>query len=197
LIEAKLTGIKPIGLDASPFSRFMAQAKLDGLTIPLKPVKEACGDTKSVFEHFKKRAGNPLAGSKVRYYTPHEPADGALADEPLPFPYDPAFGRLPDGCESPAVYSFLLLAYLDSAGYSERSERKSPFEQFHAILERYYFVAEKIQSVLAGCESELSDVTAVQGDARKLPFESGSIDGILFSPPYSFAIDYLDNDSFH
>ena len=24
-----------------------------------------------------------------------------------------------------------------------------------------------------------------------------SVDGIIFSPPYSFAIDYLDNDAFH
>jgi DNA modification methylase len=26
---------------------------------------------------------------------------------------------------------------------------------------------------------------------------NGTIDGILFSPPYSFAIDYLGNDAFH
>jgi DNA modification methylase len=30
-----------------------------------------------------------------------------------------------------------------------------------------------------------------------LPLESNSVDGIIFSPPYSFAIDYVKNDSFH
>src|SRR5205085_2636580 len=104
---------------------------------------------------------------------------------------------MPDGCEAATVYTFLLLAYLDCAGYSERSERKSPYDQFHAILERYYFVIEKIQNVLGGFEAEMAEATALQGDARKMPLEGGSIDGVLFSPPYSFAIDYLENDSFH
>lgn len=197
LIEAKLMGINSVGLDASPFCRFMTQAKLDGLTIPLKPVKDACGVSKSVFEHFKKRAGQPAAGSKVRYLTAAVPSDDALRETAAPFAYDSAYGTLPDGCEVPPVYSFLLLAYLDSAGYSERSERKSPYDQFRAILDRYCFVAEKIQNVLAGFESEMADATALQGDARKLPLDDSSIDGILFSPPYSFAIDYLENDSFH
>jgi hypothetical protein len=91
----------------------------------------------------------------------------------------------------------LLLAYLDSAGYSERSERKAPYDQFHAILERYCFVVEKIQNVLVGFESEMAEATALHGDARRMPLDGESVDGVLFSPPYSFAIDYLENDSFH
>ena len=197
LIEAKLMGIKSVGLDASPFCRFMVQAKLDGLTVPLKPLHAACQESKAVFEHFRKRAGQPSAGSKVRYYTPTEPLNDALKDGAGPFTYDGNFGALPNGCEAEAVYRFLLLAYLDSAGYSERSERKTPYDQFHAILERYYFVVEKTQNVLGGFESEMAEATALQGDARKMPLDNESIDGVLFSPPYSFAIDYLENDSFH
>jgi DNA modification methylase len=37
----------------------------------------------------------------------------------------------------------------------------------------------------------------MQGDARSLPVKDASVDGIISSPPYSFAIDYLDNDAFH
>jgi SAM-dependent methyltransferase len=106
-------------------------------------------------------------------------------------------GKLPKGCDVEEVYNFLLLAYLDAAGYSERSNRKSPYDQFHSILERYLFVAEKIQHVLSGVETELADAKSLEGDARSLPLENGSIDGIVFSPPYSFAIDYLENDAFH
>jgi DNA modification methylase len=51
--------------------------------------------------------------------------------------------------------------------------------------------------VLSGTESELAEATALEGDARALPLADESVDGILFSPPYSFAIDYLENDSFH
>ncbi|MGD0614400.1 MAG: DNA methyltransferase [Verrucomicrobiota bacterium] len=197
LIEAKLMGIKSIGLDASPFCRFMVQAKLDGLTIPLKPLQTACRESRSVFEHFKKRAGPAKTGSKALYYVPTGSVDGAFMDGSCPFRYDPSFGVLPGECEAAVVYSFLLLAYLDSAGYSERSERKAPYDQFHAILERYCFVAEKIQNVVGGFESEMAEASALQGDARKLPLDDGSVDGVLFSPPYSFAIDYLENDSFH
>jgi SAM-dependent methyltransferase len=197
LIEAKLMGIKSVGLDTSPFCRFMVQAKLDGLSVPLGPLKTACKESRSVFEHFKKRAGQPVIGSKVRYSVPGSALDGAFRDGASPFTHDGSFGALPAGCEEGAVYRFLLLAYLDGAGYSERSDRKSPYDQFHAILERYYFVVEKIQNVLGGFESELAEATALEGDARKLPLGDSSVDGVLFSPPYSFAIDYLENDSFH
>ena len=197
LIEAKLMGIKSVGLDASPFCQLMVQAKLDGLTIPLEPVAAACRESKAAFEHFKKRAGQPDIGSKARYCARPELFDGAFQDASCPFAYDGSFGPLPAGCEAAAVYGFLLLAYLDSAGYSERSDRKAPYDQFHAILKRYHFAAEKIQNVLNGFEAEMADATALRGDARKLPIRDSSVDGVLFSPPYSFAIDYLENDSFH
>lgn len=198
LIEARLMGIKSIGLDASPFCRFMTQAKIDGLTVPLEPVRVALRNCRPVFEYFRSRAGHPIPGSKMEA----EMKTGGLYDVVLEGrgKHESNLGTpgyLPEGCEDEHVHNFLLLAYLDSAGYSERSNRRSPYDQFRAILERYLFVAEKIQRVLAGAESELAEATALEGDARSLPIENASIDGVLFSPPYSFAIDYLENDSFH
>ena len=70
--------------------------------------------------------------------------------------------------ETSDTYNFLLLAYLDSAGYSERSGRKAPLDQFKAILERYLFVVEKIQNVLKGMESDLAEAVVLEGDARAL-----------------------------
>lgn len=195
LIEACLMGIRSVGVDASPFCRFMTQAKLDGLTIPLQPVRTALKDSKAVYDYFKALAGEPKKASKQR----SKPYTGdlfSLMEARAPYG-SKSKGNLPAGCQAPKVYNFLLLAYLDSAGYSERSDRKSPYEQFRAIFERYLFVAEKIQRVLAGTESELAEAKAVEGDARSLPLPSSSVDGIIFSPPYSFAIDYLENDSFH
>jgi len=197
LIEAKLMGIRSIGVDASPFCRFMTQVKLDALTIPLSPVRAASGNCKSVYEHFKALAGQPKRGSKMRIGEIPEDLFSAMETRGNYEPRPMKNGRLPKGCEVKGVYNFLLLAYLDSAGYSERSNRKSPYEQFRAILERYLFVAEKIQRVLVGAEEELAEATPLEGDARCLLLQDSSIDGILFSPPYSFAIDYLENDSFH
>ncbi len=71
-----------------------------------------------------------------------EPAYGELFSlmEPMAdyVPVPVGDNKLPEGCEAKEVYNFLLLAYLDSAGYSERSNRKSPYDQFKAILERYF-----------------------------------------------------------
>jgi SAM-dependent methyltransferase len=198
LIEAKLMGIKSIGIDASPFCRFMVQAKLDALTMPLAPVRNALKDSKSVFKYFKELVGQPKQSNRIPYedYAAITLFSGINQKAKLKEDFSNKT-KLPAGCKTEEVYNFLLLAYLDGAGYAERSNRKSPYEQFHSILERYLFVAEKIQHVLSGVETELADARSLEGDARCLPLEEASIDGIVFSPPYSFAIDYLENDAFH
>lgn len=192
LIEATLMGINSIGVDASPFCRFMTQAKLDGLRVPLASVELALQDAESVFDHYTRMAGHPSQGiaqkktSQLKLELDGRPKSRAKANKALS-------GIL----DTEAVRNFLLLAFLDSAGYSVRSQRRAPFEQFRAILERYLFVASKIQGVLSGVESELGRSTALEGDARKLSLQDNQVDAILFSPPYSFAIDYIANDAFH
>lgn len=196
-VEAALMGINFVGVDASPFCRFMAQTKFDALTMSLTRVKGALNNYEEIFNYFQKQVGKPAPGSKVR---PRYPARGYMAVMEPAAEYVTSGDRKPlskADHETANTYAFLLLAYLDSAGYAERSGRKSPLEQFRAVLERYVFVAEKIQSVLGGVESDLGSGEILEGDARDLPFDAESIDGIVFSPPYSFAIDYLANDSFH
>jgi len=193
LIEARLMGIHSYGIDASPFCRFMAQAKIDGMRVPLAPVRAALANYEAVFEYFSAMAGHPVGsdsgklGSSATLFAAAEAETARTA----------GLTHRPEGLENEVVYGFLLLAYLDSAGYAARSSRKPPLEQFRAILERYLFVAEKIQLVLADAESELGEAKPLEGDARELQFEKASLDGIVFSPPYSFAIDYLENDAFH
>lgn len=197
LVEACLMGIRSIGVDASPFCRFMTQTKIDALTMSLSRSRKALSNYEEVFAYFQKQVGKPARGTKTRknrksngFVSVMEPAAEYVTKKDR--------GRLTGKARETAdTYNFLLLAYLDSAGYSERSGRRSPLEQFKAILERYLFVAEKIQNVLKGVESDIAHAEALEGDARALQMEDGSVDGIIFSPPYSFAIDYLKNDSFH
>lgn len=196
-IEASLMGIKSIGVDASPFCRFMSQVKYNALTIHQKPLDLALNNANEIFELYARFAGAPVPGSKSR--------NGALRKEFIGVNESKAkfksdqMRHFIDLIETDKtdIFDFLLLAYLDSAGYSERSKRTSSLDQFRAILERYIFVVKKIQSVLEGSESILAEAKISQADARRLSLENDSIDGILFSPPYSFAIDYLANDSFH
>ena len=183
-------GITSTGLDSSPFCKFMTSAKLSGLSVPLRPLREALKHPEVVFNYFQKLtpAAEPIGGDGKDYFgaSLFSPGDKAQPS-----------GKVPDLLKSDRIHDFLLLAYLDSAGYSLRSTRKSPAEQFIAILERYVFVVEKFQKAAASFGIELAKADALQGDARTMPFEDGSFDGIVFSPPYSFAIDYLENDLHH
>lgn len=196
-VEASLMGIKSIGVDASPFCRFMTQTKLDTLTMSLARARGALTHCEEVFEYFRKRVGQPQQGSKAGKVKEAE-AFMSVMEEAAGYAGEKDRRPPPDkGRDTLNTYHFLLLAYLDSAGYAERSVKKTPLDQFRAILERYLFVAEKIQKVLSDLGVEPAPAEILEGDARALSLYDQSVDGILFSPPYSFAIDYLANDAFH
>lgn len=196
-VEACLMGIRSVGIDASPFCRFMAQTKVDAMTMSLHRAQQALKNREEVFAYFKNRVGISNRGRKVRKPTASRSFMGVMESAAEYVAAKNRESQDDKAKETSDTYNFLLLAYLDAAGYSERSDKKSPNEQFKAILERYLFVAEKIQTVLQGVQSDLGSATLLEGDARSLSLADASIDGIIFSPPYSFAIDYLDNDAFH
>ena len=197
MVEASLMGIRSIGIDSSPFCRLMTQTKLDTLTMSLDRARKAFDNYKEVFDYFEKKVGKPAVGTTTAKRK--APSDIISVMEPAAeyITRQDRSGLTKQQKETSDTYNFLLLAYLDSVGYSERSQRKTPLEQFKAIFERYLFVAEKIQNVLVGAESDLAPSEALEADARDIPLEDSTVDGIIFSPPYSFAIDYLKNDSFH
>lgn len=194
LVEASTMGIRSIGFDVSPFCRFMSQVKIDALRIPREPLHQARNNPLNLFQYFSNIFGQADQGSKHR---PLSYSNGRIGEKTAVFsPFDQDY-RETIGSDDPVVHNFLLLAYLDSAGHTERSSRKSPFERFRDVLERYVFVVDKIQNVIKSIDLHLSEAHALDGDARSLPLRDECMDGILFSPPYSFAIDYLKNDSFH
>jgi DNA modification methylase len=86
-----------------------------------------------------------------------------------------------------------LLAFLDAMGYARRCS-KSIDILFPSVLKRYIgqinaftHAREKINLRIGKAKFEI-------GDARNLTLEDNSIDAIITSPPYSFAIDYAEND---
>lgn len=181
LIEARLMGINSLGVDASPFCQFMVQAKAIGFSVPIDPLRLAVQRSAELLKHFRHVRGLAAARSIQT---------GAVSSSS----YD---SSLPSEWFVPETYQYLLLAFLDSAGYAQRSSRRSPEQQFHQVMERYLFVTEKVQKVMRELGIVMGKVTPLEGDARSLSIGDATIDGILFSPPYSFAIDYLENDSFH
>ncbi|MDR2426026.1 MAG: hypothetical protein LBD46_02430 [Endomicrobium sp.] len=90
-------------------------------------------------------------------------------------------------------YEVLLLAFLDAIGFANRTSA-SLDELYPRVLERYIATIKYFQAARKKLNIKIGNSTILQGNALKLPLEDNSVDAIITSPPYSFAIDYLKND---
>ncbi len=92
------------------------------------------------------------------------------------------------------VRNFYLLAKL--VAVSDNVRRKRPFNKSFVknldlmilSVKDYVDVANRLGLTLGKVEIEVSD-------SRALPLEDESVDGIITSPPYSIALDYVSNDA--
>jgi SAM-dependent methyltransferase len=86
-----------------------------------------------------------------------------------------------------------LLAFLDAMGYARRCS-KSIDILFPSVLKRYVGQINSFIQARDKLRLKIGKARFEIGDARNLPLEDNSIDAIITSPPYSFAIDYAEND---
>lgn len=88
----------------------------------------------------------------------------------------------------------ILLAYLDAMGYARRCT-KTIDVLFPKVLNRYIGQIKSFIDARNKLDLEIGKARFEYGDAKDLSsIKDNSIDGIITSPPYSFAIDYADND---
>lgn len=90
-------------------------------------------------------------------------------------------------------YEIVLLAFLDTIGFAGRSN-SSIDKLFPRVLERYISTIKYFQEARQKMDIKIGESKIIQGSVLKLPVENDSMDAIITSPPYSFAIDYLKND---
>ncbi len=86
-----------------------------------------------------------------------------------------------------------FLAFLDAMGYARRTT-KSINDLFPKVLERYIVQINSFINTRDKLNLKIGNARFEIGDARTLPLENQSIDAIITSPPYSFAINYAEND---
>jgi DNA modification methylase len=86
-----------------------------------------------------------------------------------------------------------LLAFLDAMGYARRCT-KSIAVLFPAVLKRYVGQINSFIQIREKLNLKIGNARFEIGDARHLNLAANSIDAIITSPPYSFAIDYAEND---
>ena len=97
--------------------------------------------------------------------------------------------------EKRKIYYLALLAYLDALGYSKRVVRSNHEQLFQKVINRY---VETVKNLLKNGYYQKSAIGKVEilesSDAINIELPNESIDGIITSPPYSFAINYVEND---
>ena len=88
-------------------------------------------------------------------------------------------------------YQMVQLVAISDAARRKKDFKKSFFRNLAlmiASVKDYKEIAQELRL-------ELGDVRIEVGDARNLPLEGESVDGIITSPPYSIALDYISNDA--
>ncbi len=92
------------------------------------------------------------------------------------------------------VRNFYKMAQL--VAVSDNARRGREFNQsFRRNLELMITSVKNYADVENKLKLKLGNVEIREGDARKLDIKDGSIDGIITSPPYSIALDYVSNDA--
>ena len=92
------------------------------------------------------------------------------------------------------VRNFYKMAYL--VAVSDNVRRGRNFEQsFYKNLELMISSVKNFRDIVEELNLKLGNVEVKVGDSRKLSLKDESIDGIITSPPYSIALDYVLNDA--
>lgn len=163
-IEAALMGINSYAIDVSPFCQFMTKTKYESLSVHSYAVHLIEGNYEKLFKFFS--------------------VDNVFQQ----------LERIPDK-EKLKVYNLALLSYLDAMGYSRRVVSSTHEQLFKKVLNRYI---ETVCNFITNPYFDQKELGIVQvlpnSNALDLELENNSIDGVITSPPYSFAIDYVKND---
>ena len=163
-IESALMGIDSYAVDLSPFCLFMTKVKYDSLSVSIESLKGISNKSEQLYNFFN------VSDIKTQLQ------------------------KITDN-EKLKVCGLTLLAFLDSLGYSKRVVNSSHRELFTKVLNRY---EDTVTNFILNSSEYVGDLGTVNilenAEATKMPLEDGSIDGVITSPPYSFAIDYVKND---
>jgi len=163
-IEAALMSINSYAIDLSPVCQFMTRVKYNSLSIDIELLKGISNKSEQLFKFFNVDDVKKQL-QKINDY------------------------------EKLKVYELALLAFLDALGYSKRVVSSNHKQLFTKVLKRYEDTVVNFISNTSKYITDLGNLDILENaTAMKIPLGDNSIDGVITSPPYSFAIDYVKND---
>jgi len=163
-IEAALMGIDSKAIDVSPFCQFMIKTKYEALTIDLKLLEQTKIENKKLFDFFKQ-------GDVLKKIT-------KIGDD-----------------KKIKIYNLAFLAFLDALGYSKRVVKSNHEQLFDKVLPRYIETVKSFLSNKYFDQNKIGNLNVLSdSEALNIKLDINSVDCVITSPPYSFAIDYVEND---
>jgi DNA modification methylase len=93
------------------------------------------------------------------------------------------------------VRNFYKVAELIAHSDKSRRRRKDFMGSFTKNLEKMILSTQDYKKVVDELSLPLGNMDIRLGDARNLELKDESVDGIITSPPYSIALDYVKNDA--
>jgi DNA modification methylase len=107
---------------------------------------------------------------------------------------DKTFLEIIDSISNEKVKNFYKMAYL--VAVSDNTRRGRNFKQsFYKNLNLMIKSVKDFKDIANKLKLKLGETKVTVGDSRYLPLEDESVDGIITSPPYSIALDYVANDA--
>lgn len=163
-VEAALMGINSKAIDVSPFCQLMIKTKYEALTIDLKLLEHTKIENKKLFDFFKQ-------GDVLNRIT-----------------------KIGDNNKI-KIYNLAFLAFLDALGYSKRVVKSNHEQLFDKVLPRYIETVKSFLSTQYFDQNKIGSLDVLSdSDALNIKLDNNSVDCVITSPPYSFAIDYVEND---
>ena len=172
-IEAQLMNINAIGVDINPFCTLLTRAKSLALNLDIVRLQDWVSeeDMLKSIETLK-----------------------ALLDKATEYDnLDHFFSDVSITGDSRTDLT-ILMAFLDAVGYSRRRKTGSIENLFSAVLKRYFHTISSFNIIRDELGIEFGGLKASTGNALALALPDNSVDAVITSPPYSFAIDYAEND---
>ena len=167
-LEAQLLGINCIGVDISEVCVRVAKSK----TLAQRDLGEIISKYHSIFSEFRDEKTSINNTEEVIKEIEH---------------------RI-DSIRDVNVHNFFKVASLIAYSDKARRKKKDFASSFLKNVDKMITSLEKFQEVISQNNLNLGIVQFDQADAKHLDLDDNSIDGIICSPPYSIALDYVEND---
>jgi DNA modification methylase len=169
-VEAQLLGINCIGRDISPLCVLQSKVKTESIQA-IDKIQEYREEAKTSFKRSNRANSSAIKESNEKSYR------GFL-----------------DSIRDERVRNFYLMARLVAVSDSAR-RRRDIVRAFDKNLALMTASVEDYRKAKEELNLQLGIVDIRQGDSRQLPLEDSSVQGIVTSPPYSIALDYVANDA--